>query len=85
MAYSEDPAILVTGSYDHTLRFWDAFKEESVKHIEYGSDVNTNLLQEYSKLFSILLIELKSHQIKPILEQHALITSNYMTLPSKVM
>ena len=46
MAYSEDPAILVTGSYDHTLRFWDAFKEESVKHIEYGSDVNLNSLQK---------------------------------------
>jgi len=40
MAYCEDPAILVTGSYDHTLRFWDAFKEESVKYIEYGNDVS---------------------------------------------
>jgi len=45
MAYSEDPAILVTGSYDHTLRFWDAFKEESVKHIEYGSDHIVNRIE----------------------------------------
>jgi len=43
MAYCEDPAILVTGSYDHTLRFWDAFKEESVKYIEYGNDVTLTL------------------------------------------
>jgi WD40 repeat protein len=34
-----DKAILVTGSYDHTLRFWDAFKEESTKYLEYGNDV----------------------------------------------
>jgi hypothetical protein len=66
MAYSEDPAILVTGSYDHTLRFWDAFKEESVKYIEYGNDVDRRLLQALI-FFSILSIKLKFLLIKLIL------------------
>jgi len=40
-----DRAILVTGSYDHTIRFWDAFKEESTKYLEYGNDLIVNRLE----------------------------------------
>ena len=33
-----DRAILVTGSYDYTIRFWDAYKEECTKYLKYGKD-----------------------------------------------
>ena len=38
--YSKERAILVTGSYDHTLRFWDAYNEQLIRSFEYGTDVN---------------------------------------------
>ena len=35
---SQNHVILVTGSYDHTLKFWDAIRGNVIETIEFGDN-----------------------------------------------
>ena len=39
--------ILVTGSYDHTLKFWDAIRGDVIETLEFGEDVPFSYLNNY--------------------------------------
>ena len=41
----QNHVILVTGSYDHTLKFWDAIRGDVTDTIEYGDNQIVNKIQ----------------------------------------
>ena len=41
----QNHVILVTGSYDHTLKFWDAIRGDVTDTINYGKDDIVNKIQ----------------------------------------